>query len=188
MTNSNEGTDNAAASQDSTNAQASLGGADADLADYMENVNAQQSAGNPYESKQYLEEQNLATSGAMNSEKGATDEALGHTVATTGTNSAALADTEAEAGRQGARDLTQYTAGRDTSNEDKWLQDQQSLNRDQLAGAQEEGSLYSTATSGQDSTLSSATSAGNAEDEEWAQLGQGAMTGLGSGLGGAFSG
>ena len=183
MSNGAASADKNAANQDATNAQGSLGAADSDLAAYMSNVNSQLSAGNPYESKEYLEDQNLETSGAMNSEKDATDQALQSTVARTGTNSAALADTEAEAGRQGARDLTNYPAGRNTANEDKWLQDQQQLTRDQLAGSQEEGSLYSTAVGGQDSTLGSYTNAEDAEDQMWGQIAGAAASGAGVGAG-----
>ena len=186
MSNDASSTDESAASQDSTNAQGALGGANSDIADYMSNVNSQLSAGNPYESQSYLQNQNLETSGAMDSEKDAADQELGSTVARTGTNSAALADTEAESARQGQRDLTQYTAGQNAANENSWLQDQQSLDKDQLAEADAEAGLYSTATGGQNSTLSSMTNADDAEDQMWAQLGSAAMTGAGAGMGGAF--
>lgn len=186
MSNDAGDADKAAASQDSKDAQAALGAADSGISDYMSNVNSQLAAGNPYESKAYLENQNIATSGAMNSENDAANEVLGSTVARTGTNSAALASTEAENARQGSRDLTNYNATRDTQNEDKWQNEQQQLDRDQLAGAQEEGSLYGTAIGGQDSTLGSYTQAQDAEDQMWAQLGSAAMTGAGTGLGAAF--
>lgn len=176
----------AAANQNSTDAQASLGQADAGLAGYMSNVNSQLAAGNPYESKAYLENQNLATSGAMNSENDAADQALQQTVASTGGSSAALANTEAEAARQGQRDLTNYNATRDTQNEDKWLNEQQQLDRDQLAGASEEGSLYSTALGGQTSDLKTEEEAQAAQDQMWGGIVGSAMTGAGAGLGAAF--
>ena len=184
MSNDAGSADSAAAKQDSTDAQGALGAATGDISDYMSNVNSQLAEGNPYESKAYLTQQNLATSGAMNSENDAADQALNSEVARTGTNTAALAGDEAENARQGQRDLTNYTATRDTQNQDKWQQDQQNLDRDQLAGAQEEGSLYGTAIGGQDSTLGSATTAQDAEDAMWAQMASGAATGAGTAIAG----
>jgi hypothetical protein len=186
MSNDATTVDKQAADVNGSDAQTALGSANGDLADYMSNVNSRLSAGNPYESKDYLTKQNLQTSGAMNSENDAADQALQSTVARTGTNSAALANTEAEAGRAGQRDLTNYTAGRDTANEDKWLQEQDALTKDQLAGANAESGLYGTALGGQNSNLHDYTSAENAQDQMWAQLGSAAMTGAGAGLGGAF--
>lgn len=176
--------DKAAANQDSTNAQGALGAADSGIADYMSNVNSQLAAGNPYESKSYLENQNIATSGAMNSENDAADQALNSAVARTGGSSAALADTEAEASRAGQRDLTNYNATRDTQNMDKWQQDKQALTKDQLAGASEEGSLYGTALGGQNSSLKSYTDAQAAQDQMWAGIASGAATGAGTAIAG----
>lgn len=186
---SNDGGDQAgrAAGVNGTNAQHELGNADAGISDYMSNVNSQLAAGNPYESKAYLTQQNLATSGAMNSEKDSADQALEEGVRSTGTNSAALAADEAEIGRTGQRDLTNYNATRDTQNEDKWLQDEQSLDRDQLAGADASAGLYSTSLGGQTSDLKTEEEADAAENQMWAGLGEAAMTGAGTGMGAAFS-
>ena len=119
-------------------------------------MNSTLSAGNPFESKDYLTKQNLATSGAMNSENDAATQALQQNVARTGTNSAALAGTIASNARQGQRDLTQYNAGRDTANENTWLQQQDKLLGDEATGASEEAGLYSTSLGGQNSTLGTA--------------------------------
>lgn len=173
-----------AANQDSKDAQGALGAADSGIASYMSNVNSQIAAGNPYESKAYFTQQNLATSGAMNSENDAANQALNSTVARTGGSSAALADTEAENARQGSRDLTNYNATRDTQNEDKWQGEKMGLDRDLLSGAQEEGSLYGTAVGGQDSTLGSYTQEQDAQDQMWAQLGSAAATGAGTAIAG----
>lgn len=186
MSNDATGADKAAADQNGADAQKTLGDANSGIADYMSNVNSRLAAGNPYESEDYLKKQNLETSGAMNSEKGALDEELGSTVARTGTNSAAIAATEADAARQGQRDLTGYNAGRDTANTDKWEQEKEGLTRDQLAGADAEGKLYGTATGAQSSNLNAYTTAEDAQDQMWAQLGEAAMTGAGAGLGGAY--
>jgi hypothetical protein len=184
MSNDATTVDKQAADVNGADAQTALGSANGELADYMSNVNSRLSAGNPYESKDYLTKQNLQTSGAMNSENDAADQALQSTVARTGTNSAALAGTEAEAARAGQRDLTNYTAGRDTANEDKWLQEQDALTKDQLAGASEEGNLYSTSLGGQNSNLHDYTSAEDAQDQMWGNMVSGIATGAGSVLGG----
>jgi hypothetical protein len=176
-----------AAKQNGSDAQNELHGADAGIDSYMSNVNSQIAAGNPYESKDYLTKQNLVTSGAMNSEKDAADAALEHAVTSTGGSSAALAATEADVARQGQRDLTNYTATRDTENEDKWLNQRQGLDKDLLAGADAKAGLYSTATGGQSSDLKTEEEAQAAQDAMWGDITKGAMTGLGSGLGGAFS-
>jgi len=183
MSNDASTADLAASKTDAANASGALGGAQGDIADYMSNVNSQLAAGNPYLAKSYLENQNLETSGAMNSEKDSADQALNSEVARTGTNSAALAGTEAEAGRQGERDLTNYTAGRDTANADKWEQEKQALTKDQLAGGEAEAGLYGTSLGGQNSTLGSYTTAADAEDQMWASLAGSALGGAGLGAG-----
>jgi hypothetical protein len=128
----------------------------------MSNVNSRLAAGNPFEAKDYLTKQNLETSGAMNAANAAEKQAEGATVARTGTNSAALANTVASSARQGQRDLTAYNAARDTANEQEWLKQQDQLMKDQLAGAQSEADVYKTGIGGQSSDLSSMTSADNA--------------------------
>jgi|ERR1700744_3834280 len=183
MTGDASSTDKNAYNADTANAGTTLGAYDSDIADYMSNVNSQLSAGNPYESQQYLEEQNLATSGAMHSENDAADQALQQTTARTGTNSAALANEEAESAREGQRDLTNYTAGRDTANEDKWIQDQQRLTSDQLAGAQSEAGVYGTQTGAGNAALGDYTTAEDAEDQMWAGLAGSALGGAGIGAG-----
>lgn len=157
-----------------------------DIGSYMSNVNAALRSGNPYQSKSYLENQNLQTSGAMNAENAREGQQLRDAARRSGTNTAALAATTASSARQGQRDLTQYNAGRDTANEDKWLQEQQGLLRDQAEGANSEAGVLGTETGGANNALSNYTSAQNAQDQMWAQLGSAAMTGAGAGLGGAF--
>lgn len=154
---------NGAATTDAANAASAYGTAEGDLGEYMSNVNSALAAGNPFESKDYLTQQNLATSGAMNSENDAAKAQEQTTVARTGTNSAALANDVSENARAGQRDLTQYNAGRDTSNENTWLQQQDKLLNDQGQGARDEAGLYGTSVGAQDSTLSTAQTG---EDEQ----------------------
>ncbi len=147
---------NQAATTDAGNAAESFGSAQGDIGTYLSNVNSALSAGNPFESKDYLTQQNLDTSGAMNSANTAAQQQEQGTVARTGTNSAALASDVAENARAGQRDLTQYNAGRNTANENTWLNQQDKLLGDQAQGASEEAGLYSTSLGGQNSTLNTA--------------------------------
>lgn len=178
--------DKQAADTSSSDAAGALGSYQGDIGDYMSNVNSAIAAGNPFQSKDYLTQQNLTTSGAMNSENDAAKEQLQQTAARTGTNTAALANEEASTARQGQRDLTNYNATRDTENENTWLNQQDKLMGDQLAGANSEAGIYGTATGGRDSALSSMTQADDAENQMWAGLGESAMSGLSGGLGAAF--
>jgi hypothetical protein len=152
-----------AATQDATNAGAAYGQAQGDIGNYLSNVNSALAAGNPFESKDYLTQQNLETSGAMNSENDAAKQQEQATVARTGTNSAALSNDVAENARAGQRDLTQYNAGRDTSNENTWLNQQDKLLGDEATGSSEEAGLYGTSVGAQDSTLNTAQ---QGEDEQ----------------------
>ncbi len=159
-----------------------------DIGNYNSNVNATLAAGNPYQSRSYLQNQNLQTSGAMDSANTRENQQLRDTARRAGTNTAAIAGTEAESARAGQRDLTQYNAQRDTSNEDKWLQEQQGLLKDQLAGANSEAGVFGTEVGAANNALSNYTSAENAEDQLWASLGGAAATGAGVGAGIAMHG
>lgn len=183
MTNDASGVDEAAAQTNEGTAANALGAYQGDISEYMGNVNSALAAGNPFESKDYLTQQNLETSGAMNSANNAEDAKLGQTVARTGTNSAALANEEGSSAREGQRDLTQYNAGRDTQNGNTWLNEQQNLFKDQAAGASSEAGVYGTSTGAQSSDLSSMTQADDAEDQMWAGLAQAAATGAGAAAG-----
>ena len=119
----------------------------------------------------------------MNSANDAEKAALGQTVAKTGTNSAALANTVASSARKGQRDLTQYNAGRDTANENTWLNQQDKLLGDEATGSSQEAGLYGTSISGQDSTLGTAQ---EGEDEQEAQ--NNAMTKAGISAAGTVAG
>lgn len=165
---------NAAAGVDATDAATAFGSAQGDIGTYLSNVNSTLAQGNPFESKDYLTQQNLQTSAAMNSQNDAERERLGQTVARTGTNSAALAGTEASSARQGQRDLTQYTAGRDTANENTWLNQQDKLLGDEATGSSQEAGLYGTSTSGEDSALGTAQEGADQQSKENDELlGQG---------------
>jgi hypothetical protein len=154
---------NSAATTDAGDAASAYGAATGADAAYLSNVNSALAAGNPFEAKDYLTQQNIATSGAMNSENDAARQQQQQTVARTGTNSAALANEVGSQARAGQRDLTNYNATRDTQNEGTWLNQQDKLLSDQGQGANIEAGLYGTSVSGQDSTLSTAQTG---EDEQ----------------------
>ena len=179
---------NSAATTDAADAASSYGAASGDIGNYLSNVNSALSAGNPFESKDYLTQQNLDTSGAMNSANAAAQQQEQGTVARTGTNSAALASDVAENARAGQRDLTQYNAGRNTSNENTWLNQQDKLLGDQAQGASEEAGLYSTSLGGQNSTLNTAQQGADAQEQATNGMFDAAMTGAGSAAGGIFQG
>jgi hypothetical protein len=174
---------NAAASNDADNATAAYGQAQGDIGGYLSNVNSALAAGNPFESKDYLTQQNLDTSGAMNSENAAAKQQEQSTVARTGTNTAALASDVAENARAGQRDLTQYNAGRDTSNENTWLNQQDTLLGDQAKGAGLEAGLYGTSVGAQDATLNTAQQGEDTQSQENDKL-----LGQGIGAAGTFAG
>jgi hypothetical protein len=179
----NSGPAAAAAKTQGQNADEALGAYQGDIGTYMSNVNSALSAGNPFESKDYLTQQNLDTSGAMNSENTAAKQQQEQQVARTGTNSAALANDVASSARQGQRDLTQYNAGRNTTNENTWLQDQNQLMGDQLAGANSEAGVYGTGTGAQTSDINTETQANDAYDQMWASMAGAAAQGAGVGAG-----
>jgi hypothetical protein len=124
----------------------------------------------------------------MNSQNDAEKAALGQAVARTGTNSAALANTIASSARQGQRDLTQYNAGRDTANENTWLQQQDKLLGDQATGATLESGLYGTSINGQDSKLGTAQQGADAQEQATNGIIDSTLTGAGAAAGGIFRG
>ncbi|HEY1808843.1 MAG TPA: hypothetical protein VGG42_09790 [Acidobacteriaceae bacterium] len=165
-----------------------LGNYNSDIGSYNSNINSTLAAGNPYASQPYLENQNIATSGAMNAANTREGQQLRDTTRRAGTNTAAIAGTIADSARTGQRDLTQYNATQANENEDKWLNEQQGLFRDQLAGANSEAGVYGTAVGGANNATSNYTSAENAQDEMWGQIISAGEAGAGAGAGAAFHG
>lgn len=121
----------------------------------------------------------------MNAQNDAEKQALGQTAARTGTNTAALANTVASSARQGQRDLTQYNAGRDTANENTWLQQQDKLLGDEATGSSQEAGLYGTSIGAQDSTLNTAQTGEDTQSEENDKMIDSAISSAG-GVAGAF--
>lgn len=120
----------------------------------------------------------------MNAADAAAKQQQQQTVARTGTNSAALANDVAATARTGQRDLTQYNAGRDTANENTWLQQQDRLLGDEATGSAQEEGLYSTSLGGQDSTLGTAQEGEDAETKANDALIQSGIKAAGTAAGG----
>ena len=157
-----------------------------DIGSFNSNVNSQIAAGNPYQSKSYLQNQNIQTSGAANAADTSGNQAVRDTALRTGENSAAVAATQADNARQSARTVTDYNATRDTANQDKWEADQQKLNEQQLAGANSEAQMFGTSTSGRDASLGDLTDIQKSQDALW-QAGIGDVGALGgAGIAAAF--
>jgi hypothetical protein len=151
-----------------------------DINNFNSNVNSKIAQGNPYQSKQYLQNQNLMTSGAMNSANTKANQQVRDTALRTGSNTAAVAATQAENARAGQRQVTDYNATRDTANTEKWEQEQQQLRSEQLQGANSEAGMFGTATSGRDASLSDLTSIQGQQNALW-QAGIGAVGAAGAG-------
>lgn len=144
-----------------------------DINNFNSNVNSQIAQGNPYQSKAYLQNQNLMTSGAANAANTKANQQVRDTALRTGSNTAAVAATQAENARAGQRQVTDYNATRDTANLDKWEADQQDLTKDQLAGANSEAGMFGTTTAARDSALGDLTTIQGQQDALW-QAGIGA--------------
>lgn len=154
-----------------------------DIGSFTSNVNSQIAAGNPYESQPYKQEQNITTSGAMNAANTTANAATRNAALRTGTNTAAVDAQRAENARAGQRQTDQFNAATDTSNEDKWLQQQNELTKDQLAGAQSEAGIYGTSVAGRSGAIGNLTSLQQSDDALW-QAGIGAAgTAAGAGIG-----
>lgn len=144
-----------------------------DIGSFTSNVNSQIAAGNPYESKPYKTEQNITTSGAMKAANTKANQQVRDASLRTGTNTAAVAAQRAENARAGQRQTDQFNAATDTANEDKWLQQQNELTKDQLAGAQSEAGVYGTSVAGRSGAVSNLTDLQKSDDALW-QAGIGA--------------
>jgi hypothetical protein len=154
-----------------------------DINNYNSNVNSQIAQGNPYQSKAYLTSQNIQTSGAANAADNQANQQTRDAALRTGENTASVAATDASNARDNARTVTDYNATRDTANTDKWEQDQQELDKDQLAGASSEEGMFGADTTGRDASLGDLTTIQGQQDALW-QAGIGAVGAAG---GAAFS-
>jgi hypothetical protein len=154
------------------------------MSGYNNNLSTMEGQGNPYTSKSFLTNQNLLTSGAMNANNMKAKQQLQDTALRTGENTAAINDTIADSARQGQRTMDQYNAQAANDNEDKYLQYEQGLLHDRLAGADSEAGILGTTTQGSDAALGDLTNADDAEMGMWGQIIGGAAAGAGAAYGG----
>jgi hypothetical protein len=180
MSSGSSSTQKGQLNQDNAWAGSSLDKYNSGISDYGSNVNATLGAGNPYESKQFLTNQNLQTSGAMNSANTRQQQQMRDVVSRTGTNTAGVGESLASSARQGQRDMTQFNATRDNQNQDKWLQQQQQLYGDQLAGANSQAGVYGQQMSGASNALNNVTQRQDAQDQMWGGIAQSAVGAAGA--------
>lgn len=103
---------------------------------------------NPYTSKNYLQNQNLLTSAAMNAQNTQAKQQLNDAALRTGTNTAALGRTISSNARAGQRQMDAYNAGTATNNTDKATQLELGLIGARNQAANTQSGLYSTSTGG----------------------------------------
>lgn len=164
--------------------QSALNNYNSDMSGYNNKLSEMESQGDPYTSSTFLQNQNKLTSAAMNSQNTAAKQNLQDTALRTGENTAALQNTIASNARAGQRTLDQYNAQAANDNEDKYLQYEQGLLQDQLAGANSEAGVYGTDVSGRNDSLNNLTSIQNAEEGMWGNIIGGAASGAGAAFGG----
>jgi hypothetical protein len=160
----------------------------------LTNANASAAAGNddistlegndPYTSKSFITNQNLLTSGAMNSQNTAAKQQLNDAALRTGTNTAALGRTIASNDRAGQRTMDQYNAQTAVNNTDKDVQLKQGLIQDRNAAAQTQAGIYSTSAGGQGTAEGNLTTLNGQNQQMWGNI----IGGVAGGVGAAFGG
>lgn len=178
-----------AANQDANNQYSNyetqaVGNYNSDMNGYNSKLSQMEGAGNPYQSKSYLQNQNMLTSAAMNSQNTQAKQQLQDTALRTGTNTAALGGQISENARAGQRTMDQYNAGTATQNQDKYLQYEQNLLGDQLAGANSQAGIYATDVNGRNNADSNLITAQGQNQQMWGNI----IGGVAGGVGGAFAG
>lgn len=164
-----------------------VGSYNADLGNYMSNVNSSLAAGNPYQTTAYKTSQNLETSGAMNAADTAAKAATRGAALRTGQNAAAVNPATSENALAAARTQDTFNASRDTSNDQAWEQEKGELMKDQLAGANSQEAANANYGQQRSSATQGLLTQQEQEDQMWAQLGETAMTGAGKGLTAAYT-
>lgn len=162
------------------NESSALGSYNDSMDQYMSNVNSQLAQGNPYESKAYKTEQNLATSGAMHAQNDAATTQLRDTAARTGQNAASVNAAVSQNARMGQQTVDRYNADRDSANEDKYLQYEQGLTHDQLEGANSRAGMVGTMAGQQSASVGALTNEDQQQRQEWESYIQDAASAGGS--------
>lgn len=139
---------------------------------------------NPYTSKSYLQNQNLLTSAAMDSQNNSAKQQLNDAALRTGTNTASLGRTIASNARAGQRTLDAYNAGTATQNVDKATQLQEGLIQARNNAANTQAGIYSSSVGGQGNAISNLTQQQGQTENMWGNI----IGGVAGGVGSAFAG
>lgn len=160
-----------------TNYNADQGKANAD-------INSLEGEGDPYKSKDYLQNQNILTSGAMNSTNTAAKTQLNDTALRTGTNTASLGRTIASNARAGQRTMDDYNATTATGNVDKSVALQQGLIGARQGAANSEAGVFNSSSGRQVDSNGQLVQLNGQNQQMWGNI----IGGVAGGAGAAFAG
>jgi hypothetical protein len=136
--------------------------------------------GNPYQSKSYLQNQNIQTSAAMDATNTAAKQQLNDDALRTGTNTASLGRTISSNARAGQRTMDAYNAGQSAQNEDKYLSLQQGLIGDRQNLANSEAGVLGTTSGAQTNADGQLVTLQGQNDQMWGNVIGGAAGAVGS--------
>ncbi len=176
-----------AQNEDATYAQQSLNNANSQMTQANDQISSLE-GNNPYTSQAYQQNQNILTSGAMNSQDTAAKQQLNNAALQTGTNTASLGRTIASNARAGQRTMDDFNAQTATNNVDKSVALQQGLIGDRQGLASTDAGLYGTSISGQGNALNNLTTLNGQNDQMWGNIIGGVTGAAGSALTGGLSG
>lgn len=154
------------------------------MGNYNSQIAKMDAMGNPYKSKDYLTNQNILTSGAMHATNQNAEAALRGAELRGGTNDAATAATISSNARAAQMQADQMQAQRASGDQDKYLQWEQGLAQDKLAGASAATQMFGQQVSGRSNALSNLQSGQNASQQMWGNVIGGVAGGAGSLFGG----
>jgi hypothetical protein len=140
------------------------------LNNFNSQVSKMDGMGNPYESKDYLTNQNKLVSGGMHATNDTAAQQMRDAANRTGTNSAALDATISSNARNAQITANTMQAQQASADQDKYLAWEQNLAQDKLAGTQAAGSMYSTDASGRTAALGNLQSGQNASMDMWGKI------------------
>lgn len=165
-------------------ASQALNNANREAASADDDISSLEGQGNPYQSKSYLTNQNLLTSGAMNSTNTAAKQQLNDAALRTGTNTASLGRTISSNARAGQRQMDQSNAQTAAGNQDKYLALQQNIVGMRQNQAQTQAGIMGTAAGAQGNANGQLVTLNGQNQQMWGQIIAGAAGAAGS----AFSG
>ena len=172
-----------ASTQYSQYATSALNNYNTDAEKTNDDISSLEGQGNPYQSKAFLTNQNIQTSGAMNATNTAAKQQLQDAALRTGTNTAALGRTIASNARAGQRQMDTYNAGQSNENESKYLQLEQGLIGDRQNLTNSEASIYGSSAGNQTAADGQLVQEDQANDAMWGNIIAGAAGGAGAAIG-----